>query len=169
MVAVNNTLIPLKFLLLIFQGLLFVALLNTRVSLNCITHQDFYIYAANPLEDFNSDSYKTADKEIQATTMTGLALTFCEFVFLGLGWTLTTMKINVCQVILHFLGVCQMCSIILVGLPYTRVRSALFWFAGIPFLLEAGVGIYLTAGFKIMSFIEERRRNRFKAVKRKYH
>ena len=38
MAAVNNTIIPLKFLLLIFQGLLFVALLNTRVSLICLTH-----------------------------------------------------------------------------------------------------------------------------------
>ena len=101
--------------------------------------------------------------------MTGLALTFCEFVFLSLGWTLNTVKINVAQVMLHFIGVCQMISIILVGLPYTRVRSVLFWFAGIPFILEACVGIYVTAGFKIMSFIEERRRNRFKAVKKKYH
>ena len=48
MVAVNNTLIPLKFLLLIFQGLLFVALFATKVSMNMLTIKDMYTYAGLP-------------------------------------------------------------------------------------------------------------------------
>ena len=55
-----------------------------------------YTYAGLPERtQHNSDEYKRATKEIEVTTMVGLGLTFCEFVFLGLGWTLPYLKINV--------------------------------------------------------------------------
>ena len=61
-----------------------------------------------------------------------------------------------------------MISIVLIGLPYYQVRSVLFWFAGIPWLMEIAVFIYANYYFRIMTYIAERRKTRYRAIKQQY-
>ena len=108
----------------------------------------------------DSEAFKTATTEVVAVTISGIVLTFLEFVFLGLGWTVMYPRINFFQILLHFCGLLQMVTIVLVGLSYTYLRPVLCFFAGVPVLLEIFVGLGSCYKISVVDYIQERRRIR---------
>ena len=68
---------------------------------------------------------------------------------------------------MHLVGIIQMMTIILVGLNYTKVRSVIIFYAGLPILMEIAVGFYSIYYFRVMDYISERRDIRRQALANK--
>ena len=95
-----------------------------------------------------------------ALTIISIVLLFLEFLTLTFGISVMFPKINSFQILIHFVGVVHMTIMILVRFSYTQMRSILFFYVILPFILEVSV-IFLAYGrFKIMDFIMERKQKR---------
>ena len=98
-----------------------------------------------------------------------LVLLFLEFFTLSFGISILFEKLNVFQIILHFLGVLHIGMLILLRYSYTQLYPILTFYVILPFLLEFGVVIHACIQYRIVWNIEDRRSRRSKALETEYH
>ena len=99
-----------------------------------------------------------------ALTVTCLAITFLEFLFLSLGWSVMYPKTNVFQCLLHFVGLVELTLMVLNRFNYTHLRSFTLFFCGIPIVLEIVIGFNSLWKFSIITYNNYRRKIRYDAI-----
>ena len=92
-----------------------------------------------------------AESEILALTWLTIILLVSQLVTLSLGISVMFEKINVFQVLLHFVGVNHLILMILDRYSYTQMRSILFFYAFIPFMLEVIVSLFACKKINIIN------------------
>ena len=139
----NEIVIPVKFILIILQFVLLVGILATK---------DEYIFVGIPkFSKITDQQFLDAESEILALTWLTIILLVSQLVTLSLGISVMFEKINVFQVLLHFVGVNHLILMILDRYSYTQMRSILFFYAFIPFMLEVIVSLFACKKINIIN------------------
>ena len=107
----NEVVIPIKFILIILQFVLLVLVRSTK---------DEYIFVGIPKFSKITDvEFLDAEKELLGLTWLAVILLISQLVTLSMGISVMFEKINVFQVLLHFVGVNHLTLMILDRYSYT--------------------------------------------------
>ena len=141
--SINEVVIPIKFILIILQFVLLVGILATK---------DEYIFVGiKKFSKITDKEFKDAEQEILGLTWLTILMLCSELVTLSMGISVMFEKTNVFQVLFHFVGVNHLTLMILDRYAYTQMRSILFFYAFIPFLLEVIVSLFACKKINIIS------------------
>ena len=95
-----------------------------------------------------------------------MALLFSEFFALTFGISVLFIKINIFQILFHFVGIVHLTLMVLVRFSYTQMRAILTFYVIIPFLLEISVLFMACGKFKVMSFLQNIKEKRLELLEK---
>ena len=139
----NEVIIPVKFILIIIQFVLLVIILFTK---------DEYVFVGLPkFTKLNGDEFAKAVEEFLSLTWLTILLLFFEILTLSSGISVMVEKMNVFQVLFHFVGVWHLILMILDRYSYTQMRSICFFYAFLPFCMELAASASALSKIRIIN------------------
>eukprot|EP00347_Sterkiella_histriomuscorum_P010739 403375105 len=149
---VSSVVMPIKFFLMMMEFLLVIFVAATR---------DEYIHSGiSNINTFDSDTYKEADRSVLAASLIFIILLFLEFFTLIFGVSLLFNKVNVVQIVFHFIGCLSLIWQILDGSQYRTMWSLMVFFGFIPFALEVGVLFAACTKYRVIHNVEQLQRKK---------
>ena len=89
-----------------------------------------------------------------------MVLLFSEFFALTFGISVLFVKVNIFQILFHFVGIIHITLMVLVRFSYTQMRAILTFYVIIPFLLEISVLFMACGKFNVMSYLQKGKEKR---------
>ena len=103
----------------------------------------------------DSIAFQVADTEILALTISCIVLLFIEFFTLTFGISTVFQKVNVFQILFHFIGCIHLSLMVLIRYNYKHMRPIIFFYVIIPVFLELSVLCMAYGKFKVMGYIQD--------------